>query len=280
MVGQFEVEPDKLKKVSIELEKYSKLIYSDCEKLQCISNQLSIKNMDVKLSLNKLVDKLREEEKSCTKLANVLQNSALLYANTDKSIAEQKTTVKNLDDNESEKDEDSVWDYVLEAIKQITLGSWSPDDYNLLGTSLSLILGLIPIVGMIMDIRDFCGDIKNLCTDGATAGEWLNLILDGIAVALDFVDAGDIAKAAKIASKNGDDIVKVLKESLLKIDYSELAKVLKGEEESVVKVVKELAQDANTFIVRPVNSFIQNKWEEIKETFTGFTTTEQTVFAY
>lgn len=39
-------------------------------------------------------------------------------------------------------------------------------------------------------------------------------------------------------------------------------------------------KDANAFIVRPVNSFIQNKWEKVKETFTGFTTAGQTVFAY
>lgn len=98
-------------------------------------------------------------------------------------------------------------DYLKTAFWQ-ALGGDFEDDSNMLGALLSVIIGFIPIVGTIADIRDLIADIYNLIDDGPQTSEWVDLGFTAIGLipALgDFLKHGDeVGDFLKGIFKNAD----------------------------------------------------------------------------
>ena len=84
-------------------------------------------------------------------------------------------------------------DYLKTALWQAIGGDFE-DDSNALGVLLSVIIGFIPIVGQIADIRDLIADIYNLIDDGPQTSEWIDLVFTAIGIIPglgDFLKHGD-----------------------------------------------------------------------------------------
>lgn len=81
-------------------------------------------------------------------------------------------------------------DYLKTAYWQAVGGDFE-DDSNVLGVFLSVVIGFIPVVGTVADIRDLIADTYNLIDDGPQAEEWIELIFTSIAL---FPVLGDLLK--------------------------------------------------------------------------------------
>ncbi len=257
-------------------------------------------------ALESLVECLNDQKNSMQTMRDVLTQCIDKYSTAESELISWDSVKKALDEAgvNDEGDTDKLADYLLDALQQILCGSWC-DKCNLLGTSVSVLLGLVPVLGMILDIRDFTGDIKNLCTDDATAGEWICLGLDGLAIVLDFVDLGEVVTPFKQAVKNADsatDAMKLLKNSVVNhgdqyVDYvknlskqngwADLWNGWKANGTTYIKQIfdfKNTVKTSNDFFDmltksgRTVNTIIQDKWGELQEQFSGYYTDQKCEF--
>lgn len=132
--------------------------------------------------------------------------------------------------------EESAWDYILSGLEQAVLGDFS-DESNLLGITLSVILGFVPVVGQICDIRDLIADVYLLFDDGPETSEWVDL---GFSVAAVIPGVGDFLKHANHASDAlGDTTKGVIKKS-----------------DEVVSAIRRYADNFNNFMDQRVFSKI------------------------
>lgn len=138
-------------------------------------------------------------------------------------------------------------DYLRTAFCQAILGDFT-EDSNVLGVALSVLIGCIPVVGLIADIRDLVADVYNLIDDGPETKEWVALgfsIVGIIPVLGDYLkhsdevadilkhgdDFGDLVKHVddfvSDASKKVDDLKKLWDEKVIKKIAEPIKKELK-----------------------------------------------------
>lgn len=149
--------------------------------------------------------------------------------------------------------QDDVWDYLGDAFMQLLLGDFT-EDGNLLGTTLSIIAGFIPVVGQVADVRDLIADIYNLIDDGPETKEWVALgftlvgFIPGIG---DFLKKGDelgplFRHLDDIADGLGDATKGIMK---------------KGDE--IFSAVGKYADDINDYMDRHLLDGIKSKMDDI-----------------
>lgn len=204
-----------------------------CEKntIESVIGNLAFDGYHIKNALNNIINSLDDQKESIEALAFALDECIKQYETAEQeivSVSDLQEAIDRAQQDGTDTDVNEILDYILDALEQIVFGSWS-DESNLLGTTVSVLLGLIPVLGMILDIRDFAGDIKNLCTDGATAEEWVCLGLDGLAIVLDFVDAGELVTPFKLGIKNTDE-------------FTEIGKSISKHADEYVEIVKDIFQ--------------------------------------
>lgn len=230
----FEIAPDKVKKSAGEWNQCSNQLKGYAGRVEDIANsvcQLGDSAGCVKSALMSILAELRKNQKGASELSIKLKEIAVLYDNAEKGICNSVKTravmqkpsgegSSALDELGNAGDEGGgVGDYFLDALKQALLGDFS-EDSNFLGTSLSVLIGFVPFVGQIADIRDLVADIIHLVDGGPTAEEWvaLGFTLVGLVPGLgDILKHGDeAADAVKGLLKNADhadeaaDVVKTL----------------------------------------------------------------------
>lgn len=158
-----------------------------------------------------------------------------------------------------------IWDDDTEyakVIRQVIGGNWVEDSSGL-GIALSIVVGMIPVVGQIADVRDLVADIHNLIKDGATAEEWVSLGLSTIA----FIPiAGDVLKHGD----EGAEIIKGLSKHLP--EFTEGAqKFLRNADEfaegisnsKIVKKVKSIQEGISAKTTERFKDFVRDQIDDI-----------------
>lgn len=203
---------------------------------------------------------------SVKQLESVLDLIAEQYEKTENDILGKKTErAKNVerDDGGHHIEDEDAWDYIADALKQAILGDWT-EDSNGLGTTLSVLMGFVPILGQACDIRDLVANVKDLIKDGPETKEWVELgftLIGAIPGIGDFCKHGDeVGDLLKGLGKNGDAIGDAVKGVLKKGEdvYSAVGKYVddfnKFIDEEILKDVKidDIVNDAIENITKKI----------------------------
>ena len=218
-MAEFGIETEKAKRHTEEFNRYSDLLADYTDQIRSLST--SVRSLGgsterVRAALRTASAHVENETLTAQNMSMRLMEIITLYELTEQRICDQAggcMTVQNPNDIENvetgnsasdasdESEDDGVWDFILDALKQAVMGDFYTDDGNWLGIALSVGIGFIPYVGQIADIRDLVADIYNLIDDGPTTEEWVPLgftlvgIIPGIGDALKHGDeAGDVVK--------------------------------------------------------------------------------------
>ena len=190
------VKIDGLSENNSELEKYSNTLTSIIDTVDSARESLAyigsaspyIKN-SIKIIKNEIVS----EQQSLKNISSALSIAIRHYADTENKLAGQAVSSqyinsKYIQDPLIKVPDSSTFDiykYIYgenydHIWKEVLYGDFYTGDPTVQGILLSVIIGMVPIVGQIADCRDLVADIYNLCTDGQTAEEWASLILTTI----------------------------------------------------------------------------------------------------
>lgn len=295
-MAEFYIKTSSVRRQIEKIEACGAVLAEQKKRLDSIHDTLDSHYEGINNTLQALVNRLDRESRYMDELAVALEKCIKRFELAENNIISVAVVNEVLGEvaEDTAEDNDSVLDYLLEAGRQVLFGTWT-DDVNLLGTTCSVVLGFIPGVGLALDVRDFVGDIKNLCTDGATAGEWINLGLDGLAVVLDFVNLGELVTPFKMGLKNADAIAEIGKSISKHVDeYTDFVKgvfrdfdwkrvgkeIWDGGKKYIDEVfhikdtVKELDKFADMIknAGRTINTTIQDAYNNVKEEFGDFLT--------
>lgn len=216
-MAQFEIKPSNGKKRVDELERCCNLLEGYVRQTASVAdalNQLGAGTQGVKRAIQEIANGMENEQKKIRVLSAKYAEILVVYETTEKNICgfadKNGITIKILNTGSAGGNgggEDDAWDYILDALKQAFLGDFV-DESNLLGTTFSVLIGLIPYVGQAADIRDLVADIYNLIDDGPTVEEWVALgfsVVGILPLAGDFLKHGDeVGNAVKGILKNAD----------------------------------------------------------------------------
>lgn len=209
MYGEFEISIDKVKTSTEQYKSMYQEIQRYNESLAQIVNNLSGSSCGgIKSAIFGIMDENRVNIQGLKILENILLSIVKLYQDTENNILTIKvdyTKITFRDDISSSldsdaKEDENVWDYILDSLWQAIAGDFS-DESNLLGITLNVALGFVPVVGQICDVRDLIADIYNLIDDGPETSEW---------VALGFTAIGFIPGLGDFL-KHGDELSPLLK---------------------------------------------------------------------
>lgn len=205
MKSEFMIMPIEASGTCVALSDIKKKVHKKQSDLNGIKFQLRMNPSVCSMmeTMNKLAEECREMETNLDGLENVLKQIVQEYTTTEENIVSLGNKHTN-DQNEEESSD--AWDYILTALWQAIAGDFT-DESNMLGITLSVLIGFIPYVGQAADIRDLVADIWNLFDDGPTASEWAALGFTALA----FIPGiGDFLKHSDELApvlKNLDDIV-------------------------------------------------------------------------
>lgn len=154
---------------------------------------------------------------------------------------------------EGEMQDDDVWDYILDALKQAAFGDFT-EDGNLLGTALSIIIGFMPVVDQIADVRDLIADIYNLIDDGPETKEW---------VALGFTLVGFIPIIGNFLKK-GDELVPLFRHlDDIADGLGDATKGIMKKGDEIFSAVGKYADDIGDYVDRHLLDGIKSKMNDI-----------------
>ena len=205
MKSEFMIMPTKATETCTTLCDIKKVVHKKQSDLNGIKFQLRMNPSFYSMMeiMNKLAEECREMETNLGGLETVLTQIVKEYTTTEENIV----SLGNKQTNDHNAEESAyAWDYILTALWQAIAGDFT-DESNMLGITLSVLIGFIPYVGQAADIRDLIADIWNLFDDGPTASEWAALGFTALA----FIPGiGDFLKHSDELApvlKNLDDIV-------------------------------------------------------------------------
>lgn len=159
------------------------------------------------------------------------------------------------DGNSGEEDEGGIWDFIKTALWQAFAGDFT-DEGNWLGTVLSVVIGFVPGLGQVADVRDLVADIYNLIDDGPTTSEWVDL---GFTLVGFIPGLGD-------ALKHVDDLSPVFKH--LDDIYDGVGDAVKGvlkHADEVYSAIEDTVKHYNDLFDEKVVSKIVDKLDELLE---------------
>lgn len=231
--------------------------------LQNVYNSLSQESFrDVKRILAQIMEKNLQNAENLELMEQKLKVIADLYENTeDKILNRQADTVKDIqkaveqakDKAADSESEESIWDYLGEALAQVIKGDFT-EDSNALGTLLSVLVGFVPVVGLFADIRDLIADVWNLIDDGPKTSEWIAL---GLTIVGIIPGVGDFLK-------HGDEVGTVLKNSDSIADSVQefTGGIMKNKDELVSTIIK-YSDEVDDFMDKNVYGKISNVIDEL-----------------
>lgn len=239
MAGQVSIDVGGARRIAEQYGVMSRKTQNYSWSMEKVYNSLSQESYrDIKRILARVMEKTLKNRKNLELMEQRLKTIADLYENTEDTILNrQMETIKDIqkamdqakDKPDSSESQESIWDYLGEALAQVLLGDFSKDG-NALGILLSVLVGFIPVVGQISDIRDLIADVWNLIDDGPETSEWVALGL----TALGFIPGlGDFLK-------QGDEMGTLLKNTDTIADSVQkfTGGVLKNQDELVSTLIK------------------------------------------
>ncbi len=248
------------------------------QRLQKISESVDMESRDAEKmgqALNEILRKYRNAEKAITE-KGVEGNSISEPGATEGNygpMGEEELEEALKDYDASMESQDSVGDYVGDALKQAILGEWV-DDGNGLGIILSVVIGCIPYVGQVADIRDICAALYNM-RDGADTKEKLSLALSLIAFVPVFGDILKHTDELEPILRNLDDIVDGLGDfgrqslrsmdefvSVIRVPIDRIEDKLDKVKDGISEQIHKLAEKAPTFnmALEQVGDFLDKKF--------------------
>lgn len=261
----FEVYPDKVRNTVSDLENMSSQMGSEIQALRDVLSQIrnsgsygyTARNLSNAISANE------KYMQSIKKMHQVLSETILLYENTEKRIvsnvdgARQRdsTDEKVVSDVTGDSEDGGFWDYIGTALWQAFAGDFT-DESNGLGIVLSVVIGFVPIVGQVADVRDLIADIYNLIDDGPETSEWVAL---GFTVVGLLPGIGDFLKNAdklEPVLKHLDDISEALGDAT--------RGVIRNADEIFTKV-DDVVKRFNDIFDEKVVSHVMDKFDDMLE---------------
>lgn len=235
MKSEFMIMPTEASEICEALGNIKRVVHLKQSNLKSIQFQLRMTPSFYSMMeiINKLAEECREAETSLDGMETVLTQIVKEYTIAEENIV----SLGNMQTNGQNAEEPTdVGDYILKALWQAFAGDFT-DESNMLGITLSVLIGFIPYVGQAADIRDLIADIWNLFDDGPTVSEWADLGFTALAI---IPGIGDFLK-------HSDELAPVLK------NLDDIADGLGDATKGVVKKADE------------VSSFIKNSVDEIKD---------------
>lgn len=247
-------------------------------RLQKISESADMESKDAEKmgqALNEILRKYRNAEKAITEKGvegNSISEPGTAEGNYGPmSEEEMEEALKNYD--ASMEIQDPVGDYVGDALKQAILGDWV-DDGNGLGIILSVVIGCIPGVGQVADIRDICAALYNM-RDGADTKEKLSLALSIMAFVPVFGDVLRHTDELEPILRNLDDVVDGLGDfsrqslramdefvSVIRVPIDRIEDKLDEVKDGISEQIHRLAEQAPTFnmALEQVGDFLEREF--------------------
>lgn len=221
MAERFEIQIAQVKRIAEQYANTSRTMENCSISIQNISGCLHGSSYErIRQVLKRLAEENRVNAEKVRALEAAISSCMELYEGTEKRILDgetAKTVSVETSGGESNGNagEEDIWDFLYDTLMQVIGGDFY-DDGNWLGILLSVLVGCIPFVGQLCDLRDVLANIGKLIDDGPQASEWIALIFSGVAfVPLigDFLKHADEgAEAAGGIVKHMDDLKSPLKE--------------------------------------------------------------------
>lgn len=217
MAVRFGIEPDRLKQHAEEYQKIYRQLENCNQTVQSVCGHLPGNNYEVlKDILARIMEKNGRNVQDIQNMKNAADRIACMYENTEKRVTEHQNVNTSLEEKDksgqssgsenTDKAANELWEYIMDALEQALLGDFS-DENNMFGITLCVLLGFVPIVGQICDVRDLIADIYNLFDDGPQTAEWVAL---GFTVLSLIPGIGDLLKHSDELTpflKRADDVI-------------------------------------------------------------------------
>ena len=219
MSSRITVYPQNLKRESSDFTKLSSDMSVANDRIRDIQSQIRnnrqysvvVKNLAAIISANE------RQIQSAKRLQKALMDIAVLYETTENKITTgADASMKNIENKSQQSfgtlESQEQENYFLTALWQAIAGDFT-DEGNGLGIALSVIIGFVPYLGQIADLRDLVANIWNLIDDGPETKEWVDLAFTLVGI---IPGIGDIVKHADELApilKNLDEIVDGLGEA-------------------------------------------------------------------
>lgn len=221
MAERFEIQITQAKRIAERYTNTSRTLENCSTSIQNISGCLHGASYEkVRQVLKKLAEENRVNAEKVRILEAAINSCMELYEGTERRILDGETakevTVENSGgESGGNTGEEDIWDFLYDTFMQVIGGDFY-DDGNWLGILLSVLVGCIPVVGQICDLRDVFANIGKLIDDGPQISEWIALLFSGAAFIPLFGDflkhANKGADAAGGIVKHMDDLQSPLKE--------------------------------------------------------------------
>ncbi len=275
-----------------EMKDAYKKMYNYSDDIRSVSGKLNgYLNASVITTLNNTADNSEEIAKNIKQLRDALEEIMKLY----------KTAEKNIKKTDIEKDGIShpeCYDNALQsALMQALMGDYAEETTGW-GVVLSVLVGLIPVVGQIADIRDLVANIQGMMKDGVQGEEVAGAIFSIIGLipgadAFKYLDElGDLIKKStkavnwnaaadllKKMGKKGMDVYsaidKKLDDLLDSTTFTEMINELRHGMKECKEVTKEIQEELNEYIskghkggkiaVEKLEQFISDMYEKIMQ---------------
>lgn len=191
MTGQVHIDTGGVRRIVGQYGSMSRKAKNCSWSMQKVYNSLSQESYrDVKRILAQVMEKTLKNGENLELMEQRLKTIADLYENAEDNILNRQTnTIKDIqkaveqakDKADGSESQESIWDYLGETLAQVLLGDFS-EDSNALGTLISVLVGFVPGIGQIADIRDLIADVWNLIDDGPETSEWIALGLTALGI--------------------------------------------------------------------------------------------------
>lgn len=244
---EFEIYPKNVKKETDTCKK----IYRNLEHYNVSLERLSknLKGNSYK-NVNKVIISIincnNQNIQSLKKMEGSLNLIVQLYEKTERDAADISVNKYQIHLTDENTNADDIGNYLITTLKQVLLGDFT-EDGNALGTTISVILGFVPGIGQIFDIRDIVADIYNLIDDGAETKEWVALGFSLLAVIPGLGDLFKHADALEPLIKHADDFVDGL---------SDVTRGVLKKGDDVVSGIGKYVDEINDFMYKNVYSKI------------------------
>lgn len=221
MAGEFYIKTNKIQGAMGKQATLHSILNANITAIESTKGNLIGNYDEVKRTLSRIITKCNDNAKDLKKMNTTLGAIVRCYMSAENEILQIKVDEINIDYNFGSENgnqnvsEDQTENYWWEALLQMLLGDFYEGDANLAGITGSVILGFIPIVGQICDIRDLAASIYNLIDDGPETKEWVALgfnlvaVIPGIGDLLKHADElGPILKHADNIAEGLGDVIK------------------------------------------------------------------------
>lgn len=162
---------------SMNVQRRLQAAADDCEDYSLVLNKLGV-HMEQIIQLYLKTERLIVDNAKVQ--GTVIQNGTVPNGSYP-SLPSDKELIESEEDVMPSEEDFVFWDYILRSLEQIFLGNFT-DESTFLGIVGSVLVGLIPVVGQLADIRDIAGDIYNLVDDGAETEEIISFVVDLVAL--------------------------------------------------------------------------------------------------